>query len=201
MNRVRIKFNPTLEQAPKTQYVFLNRTSNLWCPVKGAPAPYVVWRKDGFAVQNSTSITFQLKITSENNANYSCEVQSDGEIFRRDICLRVEECPDPCECDVFQQTFMGVDCSGKKLNSVLWKFPLAMAKLRLDNNHLEDLPNDIFTNNINLIRLWLDNNQLKKLPSGIFSNNNRLLYLWLYNNQLKKLPPGIFSNNTQLTVL
>ena len=82
--------NPTLEQAPKTQFVFLNRTSNLWCPVKGAPAPYIVWREDGFAVQKSTSITFKLKITSENNVNYSCEVQSDGEIFRRNISLRVE---------------------------------------------------------------------------------------------------------------
>ena len=82
--------NPTLDQAPKTQYVFLNRTSNLWCPVKGAPAPYIVWRKDGVAVQNSTSITFQLKVTSENNVNYSCEVRRDGEVLRRDISLRIE---------------------------------------------------------------------------------------------------------------
>ncbi len=40
-----------MEQAPKTQFVFLNRTSKLWCPVKGAPAPYIVWRKNGVAVQ------------------------------------------------------------------------------------------------------------------------------------------------------
>ena len=82
--------NPTLDQAPKTQYLFLNRTSYLWCPVKGAPAPYIVWRKDGVAVQNSTSITFQLKVTSENNVNYSCEVRRDGEVLRRDISLRIE---------------------------------------------------------------------------------------------------------------
>ena len=82
--------NPTLDQAPKTRYVFLNRTSNLWCPVKGAPAPYIVWRKDGVAVQNSTSITFQLKVTSENNVSYSCEVRRDGEVLRRDISLRIE---------------------------------------------------------------------------------------------------------------
>ena len=82
--------NPTMDQAPKTQYVFLNRTSKLWCPVKGAPAPYIVWREDGVAVQNSTSITFQLKVTSENNVNYSCEVRRDGEVLRRDISLRIE---------------------------------------------------------------------------------------------------------------
>ena len=72
-------------QAPKTQYVFLNRTSKLWCPVKGAPAPYIVWRKDGVTVQNSTSITFRLKVTSENNVNYSCEVRGDGEVSRRNM--------------------------------------------------------------------------------------------------------------------
>ena len=79
-----------MDQAPKTQYVFLNRTSKLWCPVKGAPAPYIVWRKKGVAVQNSTSITFQLKVTSGNNVNYSCGVRRDGEVLRRSISLRIE---------------------------------------------------------------------------------------------------------------
>ena len=79
-----------MEQAPKTQFVFLNRTSSLWCPVKGAPAPYIAWKKGGVVVQNSTSITFQLNITSENNVNYSCEVHRDGEVVRRNISLRVE---------------------------------------------------------------------------------------------------------------
>ena len=82
--------NPMMDQAPKTQYVFLNRTSKLWCPVKGAPAPYIVWREDGVAVQNSTSITFQLKVTSGNNVNYSCGVRRDGEVLRRSISLRIE---------------------------------------------------------------------------------------------------------------
>ena len=79
-----------MDPATNPQYVFLNRTSNLRCPVKGAPAPYIVWRKDGVAVQNSTSITFQLKVTSENNVNYRCEVRRDGEVLRRNISLRIE---------------------------------------------------------------------------------------------------------------
>ena len=82
--------NPTMDQAPNPQYVFLNRTSNLWCPVKGAPAPYIVWRKDGVTVQNSTSITFQPKTTSENNVNFTCEVRRDGEVLKRDISLKIE---------------------------------------------------------------------------------------------------------------
>ena len=79
-----------MDPVPNPQYAFLNRTSNLWCPVKGAPAPYIVWRKDGDVVQNSTSITFQLNVTSGNNANYSCEVRRDGEVLRRNISLRIE---------------------------------------------------------------------------------------------------------------
>ncbi|PFX12843.1 hypothetical protein AWC38_SpisGene23131 [Stylophora pistillata] len=108
--------------------VTMRRTSNLWCPVKGAPAPYIAWRKNGVPVQNSTSITFQLKITSGNDVNYSCEVQRDGEMFTRNISLRVEECPDPCECDVVHKT-ISVNCSGKNLISIPWKFPFAIAKL------------------------------------------------------------------------
>ena len=79
-----------MDPAPNPQYVFLNRTFNMWCPVKGAPAPYIVWRKDGDPVQNSTSITFQHKITSKNNVNYSCEVRRDGEVLRRNISLIIE---------------------------------------------------------------------------------------------------------------
>ena len=79
-----------MDQAPKTQYVFLNRTFKLWCPAKAAPAPYILWRKDDVTVQNSTSITFQLKVTSENNVNYSCEVRKDEEVLRRDISLTIE---------------------------------------------------------------------------------------------------------------
>ncbi|RMX51856.1 hypothetical protein pdam_00018482, partial [Pocillopora damicornis] len=81
--------NPTMDPVPNPQYAFLNRTSNLWCPVKGAPAPYIVWRKDGDVVQNSTSITFELNITSKNNVNYSCEVRRDGEVLKRNISLRI----------------------------------------------------------------------------------------------------------------
>ena len=79
-----------MDPAPNLQYVFLNRTFNMWCPVKGAPAPYIVWRKDGDVVQNSTSITFELNITSKNNVNYSCEVRRDGEVLKRNISLRIE---------------------------------------------------------------------------------------------------------------
>ena len=80
---------PTMTQVPKTQIVFLNRTSNLWCPVEGAPAPYIVWRKNGVVVQNSTSVRYQL-VAAEENVNYSCEVRRDNNISRSEISLNIE---------------------------------------------------------------------------------------------------------------
>ena len=80
---------PTMIQVPKTQTVILNRTSNLWCPVEGAPAPYIVWRKNGVVVQNSTSVRYQL-VAAEKNVNYSCEVRRDNNVSRREISLSIE---------------------------------------------------------------------------------------------------------------
>ena len=76
-------------QVPKTQTVFSNRTSDLWCPVEGAPAPYIVWRKNGVVVQNSTSVRYQL-VAAEKNVNYSCEVRRDNNVSRREISLSIE---------------------------------------------------------------------------------------------------------------
>ena len=80
---------PTMTQVPKTQTVILNRTSHLWCPVEGAPAPYIVWRKNGVVVENSTSVRYQL-VPEEKNVNYSCEVRRDKEISKREISLNIE---------------------------------------------------------------------------------------------------------------
>ena len=80
---------PTMTQVPKTQTVFSNRTSNLWCPVEGAPAPYIVWRKNGVVVQNSTSVRYQL-VATQKNVNYSCEIRRDNNVSRSEISLSIE---------------------------------------------------------------------------------------------------------------
>ena len=80
---------PTMIQVPKTQTVFSNRTSDLWCPVEGAPAPYIVWRKNGVVVQNGTSVRYQ-HVAAEKNVNYSCEVRRDNNVSRREISLSIE---------------------------------------------------------------------------------------------------------------
>ena len=77
-------------EVPKTQSVSWKKNSSLWCPVEGAPAPYIVWRKNGVVVQNSTSVKYELLVTTENNVNYSCEVRRAEKILKREISLRIE---------------------------------------------------------------------------------------------------------------
>nr|XP_058950660.1 uncharacterized protein LOC131778277 [Pocillopora verrucosa] len=193
---------PTMTQVPKTQTVIFNRTSNLWCPVEGAPAPYIVWRKNGVVVQNSTSVRYQL-VAAEKNVNYSCEVRRDNNVSRSEISLNIEECPGPCDCHILKGTYnlLRVSCTGKELMSFPWKIPLTTATLDLSNNQLNDLPKDIFSNNTHLSWLNLGQNKLKKLPQDIFSNYTKLKALLLNNNQLNQLPSGIFSNYTQMELL
>ena len=69
-----VPVEPNLDKVAKTQFVLFNQTSSLWCPAQGAPAPFIVWRKNERVVQNSTSVKYQLTITEENNDEYSCEV-------------------------------------------------------------------------------------------------------------------------------
>ena len=78
-----------MTHVPRTQTVILNRRSSLWCPVEGAPAPYIVWRKNGVVVQNSTSVRYQL-VAAEKNVTYSCEVRRDDNVSRREISLSIE---------------------------------------------------------------------------------------------------------------
>ena len=81
---------PNLDKVAKTQFVIFNQTSSLWCPAQGAPAPSIVWRKNGIVVQNSTGVKFQLTITEENNDNYSCEVKKENGFDKKEIRLVIE---------------------------------------------------------------------------------------------------------------
>ena len=81
---------PNLDKVAKTQFVLFNQTSSLWCPAQGAPAPSIVWRKNGIMLQNSTSVKYQLTITEENNDKYSCEVKTQDSFDKEEIFLVVE---------------------------------------------------------------------------------------------------------------
>ena len=81
---------PNLDKVAKTQFVLFNQTSSLWCPAQGAPAPFIVWRKNGRVVQNSTSVKYQLTITEENNDEYSCEVNRQDAFDKKEISFVIE---------------------------------------------------------------------------------------------------------------
>ena len=81
---------PNLDKVAETQFVLLNHSSSLWCPAQGAPAPVIVWRKNGTVVQNSTSVQYKLNITGENNDDYSCEVNTQDVFDKKRIRLVIE---------------------------------------------------------------------------------------------------------------
>ena len=80
-----VPVEPNLDKVAGTQFVLFNQTSSLWCPAQGAPAPFIVWRKDGRVVQNSTSVKYQLTISEENTDKYSCEVNGQDDVDKKDI--------------------------------------------------------------------------------------------------------------------
>ncbi|XP_027049656.1 uncharacterized protein LOC113677101 [Pocillopora damicornis] len=121
-----------LSQDAQTQFVLLNHSSSLWCPAEGGPAPRIVWRKNGAVVQNSTSVRLLINVTNEErNTNYSCEVESHGQLKRKYISLVFESCPEPCRCTVLKGNMKGihVDCERKRLTSVPQNIPRATVKL------------------------------------------------------------------------
>ena len=74
----------------KTQFILFNHSSSLWCQAQDAPAPFIVWKKNGIVLQNSTSVTYQLTITDENNDKYSCEVNRQDGFDKKYINLVME---------------------------------------------------------------------------------------------------------------
>ncbi|KAJ7385624.1 hypothetical protein OS493_015212, partial [Desmophyllum pertusum] len=129
---INVTVAPSLDQVAKTQFVLYNHFSSLWCPAQGAPAPYIVWRKNDTVVQNSTSVRYELEITEEKNEKYSCEVHRPDGLDKKEISLIVERCPDPCRCTILKgimDMLIRIDCTRKQLRSIPQKVPLATVKL------------------------------------------------------------------------
>ena len=80
-----VPVEPNLDKVAGAQFVIFNQTSSLWCPAQGAPAPFIVWRKNRRVVQNSTGVKYQLTITEENTDEYSCEVNGQDDVDKKEI--------------------------------------------------------------------------------------------------------------------
>ena len=80
---------PVLHKVKTTQYVLQNHSSFLWCPAEGAPAPFIVWRKNGMIVQNSTSIRYKLDVKGT-EAAFSCEVKNKDQVTKKELVVYTE---------------------------------------------------------------------------------------------------------------
>ncbi|PFX23275.1 Relaxin receptor 1 [Stylophora pistillata] len=196
---------PNLKLVPKTQFVLFKHSSSLWCPAEGGPAPYIVWRKNGAVVQNSTSVRYWLTITEEEeNPNYSCEVETHNGLDQKNISLVIERCPEPCQCTVLEgniEGFISVNCERKLLHSVPQNLPGTTIKLVVSENQLEDLPPRVFSGLNWLSTLDLSNNHLKDFPPGVFDETRHLTRIWLGNNNFKELPEDLFVGQDRIRFL
>ena len=81
---------PVLHKLETTQYVLQNHSSFLLCPAEGAPAPFIVWRKNGIIVQNSTSVRYKLDIVKENKEKFSCEIKNEDQVTKEELVIYME---------------------------------------------------------------------------------------------------------------
>ena len=81
---------PVLHKVQSTQFVLTNHSSYLWCPAEGAPAPFIVWKKNGIIVQNSTSIRHKLDIAKGNKETFSCEVKNNNQVTKKELVPYME---------------------------------------------------------------------------------------------------------------
>ena len=81
---------PVLQKLETTQYALVNHSSFLWCPAEGAPAPFIVWRKNGIIVQNSTSVRYKMDIVKENEEKFSCEVKNEDQVTKEELVIYME---------------------------------------------------------------------------------------------------------------
>ena len=76
-----------------------------------------------------------------------------------------------------------------------------LKKLELDNNGLEELAPDLFTNLTSLQTINLHNNKLTQLPTTLFTGLANLTSLTLTENRLTSLPAGLFDPLVSLEVI
>ncbi|XP_067829222.1 podocan-like [Heptranchias perlo] len=99
---------------------------------------------------------------------------------------RVTSCPSRCVCTSEAM----VDCSGVDLSSFPSNLSGNIQHLSLQNNQLEDIPNEGLSRLTKLKTLSLHNNKLlsRGLPDKAFESLQELEYLYLANNELTVTP-------------
>lgn len=86
----------------------------------------------------------------------------------------------------------------KKMHARTFDYNLKLRDVHLPGNQFEELPENLFTNNVLLEYVNLLGNSLKSIREGMFETNVRLRHVDLSENKLEVLHTNLFKNNQLL---
>ncbi|XP_071091195.1 protein slit-like isoform X2 [Haliotis cracherodii] len=113
-------------------------------------------------------------------------------------CVAENLCPRECTC-----TEGIIDCRDKGLTQIPDNIPETATELRIEENHITQIPSRVFSELHKLQRIDMSNNQISYIAPDAFSGLQSLRTLVLYGNKISDLPPGVFNGliNLQLLLL
>ncbi|XP_075975148.1 toll-like receptor 7 [Anticarsia gemmatalis] len=76
-----------------------------------------------------------------------------------------------------------------------------LTQLFLQNNKINELPGEVFSDLLSLKVVNLSDNAISYLPEGLFYNTREIREIYIQNNELETLPKRIFNRLEQLLVL
>ncbi|KAI6225331.1 Slit-like protein 2 protein [Aphelenchoides fujianensis] len=111
-------------------------------------------------------------------------------------CREASICPAVCTC-----TDTTVDCRDRGLKFIPANLPPSTTELRLEQNHISNIPDHAFQNLKHLRRLDMSKNNIRQISPNAFAELTTLNTLVLYANNLTDLPPEIFAPLSELQLL
>ncbi|ROL43420.1 Leucine-rich repeat-containing protein 15 [Anabarilius grahami] len=118
------------------------------------------------------------------------------------VAAAVENCPSDCKCSQKSSTEKTeVNCQKRGLQSIPPKLPLDSWILKMGENFLQDLPDNILSSVPKMESLNLERNSIKSIHPQAFAGAQRLMLLNLQGNRLSKLPVKGFKDLLNLRFL
>nr|XP_056700437.1 prolargin [Euleptes europaea] len=105
------------------------------------------------------------------------------------------DCPRECYCP--SDFPSALYCDSRNLRKVPI-IPPRINYLYLQNNFIEDLPEDSFRNATGVMWINLDNNRIKKVDKRVLDKLENLIFLFMDKNHLREIPNNLPPNLEQL---
>ena len=80
-------------------------------------------------------------------------------------------------------------------------YDVNLQRFSLNENQIQEIPEQLLTNNVKLKYILLDDNQIQRIPEQLFTNTVNLELIDLHNNQIKAIQKNTFSSLTKLSNL